>query len=103
MPDANLRESVIPISPFSETYVAVETYNALAVERDRAVESRENANAATLRAEAERDRCRERVHQLELEVGLLRDGLERIVKADHMPYRDFKRFTVNVARKALRA
>lgn len=36
----------------------------LADERDRAVESRENANAATLRAEAERDRYRAALERL---------------------------------------
>lgn len=40
----------------------------LEAERDRAVEQRENANAATLRAEAERDRHREALERCQREL-----------------------------------
>lgn len=45
-----------------------EDATGVAAERDRAIEQRENANAATLRAEAERDRLRQALERCQREL-----------------------------------
>lgn len=58
----------------------------LADERDRAVESRENANAATLRAEAERDRYMQIGDEMQSEASRLAGWVRHRQDPEPLPY-----------------
>ena len=83
-----------------DEFVAAEDYDRLREERDRAVETRENANAATLRVEGERDEARASAAQL---AEALREALNTVPPAQNAPMDQWRAYfaRMDAARDAL--